>query len=249
MNKAIRRTKHPGKSIEDLICITNGAKFFSKLDIRKAFHQLLLAESSRNYTTITTHKGLYRYLRLHTGIASASEIFTEVLRTILEGLEGVINMIDDILTFGATRQKQHENLIAVMIRLEEAGITLNLEKCEFYVTELTFFGLLFSENGVSPTLDRVKALREAKPPATASELRSFLGAVQWCSRFIENMCTITQPLWKLTKTNVPWQWGQIEQDAFTKLKQSITSRCMAFFDKTWDIELVVDASPVGLSQC
>ena len=76
-NKALKRTRFAMRNKDDLVVIVNGAMMFSKLDITKAFHQMPLAEQSRNFTTITTHKGLYRYKRLHMGIASASEIFTE----------------------------------------------------------------------------------------------------------------------------------------------------------------------------
>lgn len=78
LNKAIRRTRYPGKSVEDLVCMVNGSKVFSKLDISKAFHQLNLDESSRNYTTITTHIGLFRYKRLHQGVSCASKLSPSV---------------------------------------------------------------------------------------------------------------------------------------------------------------------------
>lgn len=74
-NKAIRRTRYPSRTVEDLIQAVNGAKMFSKLDITKAFHQLELDEESRNHTTITTHIGLFRYRRLHMGISCASVFY------------------------------------------------------------------------------------------------------------------------------------------------------------------------------
>ena len=110
----------------------NGAKIFSKLDIKKAFHQIPLAEESRNLTTITTHLGLFRYTRLHMGISCASEIFSEAFRVMLEGLQGQVNMADDILVFGKSREDHLRNVREVLKRLEEEGLTLNREKCEFF---------------------------------------------------------------------------------------------------------------------
>ena len=75
MNKALRRTRYPTRSLEDLIYTVNGAVKFSKLDIRKAFHQLKIAKESRQHTAITTDCGLFRYKKLHMGISSASEKF------------------------------------------------------------------------------------------------------------------------------------------------------------------------------
>ena len=62
-NKAIRRTRYPTKTVEDLMYLVNGAVLFSKIDLIKAFHQMMLAKESRYLTTITTHMGLYQYLR------------------------------------------------------------------------------------------------------------------------------------------------------------------------------------------
>ena len=96
LNKAVRRTRYPSKTLEDMVCLVNGATVFCKLEIAKAFHQLMLAEESRNYTTVTTLMGLFRYKRLHMGISSAAEIFTETIRVLLEGCPGQLNMADEI---------------------------------------------------------------------------------------------------------------------------------------------------------
>ncbi len=174
VNKAIRRTRYPGKTIDDLVYLVNGAKIFSKLDIRKAFNQIMIDKDSRSYTTIITHLSLFRYLRFHMGIKNAQEKFTEALRNLLAGLPGQLNMTDDILVFGATSIEHYNNLMAVLKRLEATGITLNVEKCLFFQTELTFFGLRFTGNGISPTEDRYAALKQAKEPGNAKELHSFL---------------------------------------------------------------------------
>ena len=118
-------------------------------------------EELRGLTTLTTHKGLYRYKRLHMDIASASEVFTEKVREILADLPGQVNMTDDILVFGKTPEEHHRNLITLLQRLEETGFIINLEKSEFYKEELTFFGLRFTPKGISPTEDRVKLFKDA----------------------------------------------------------------------------------------
>ena len=151
LNKAVKRQRYPVNTVEDIQKMVNGARIFSKLDLTKAFHQLELEESSRQCTTICTHRGLYRYKRLHMGICNASEIFTDTIREILRPCLGQLNMTDDILVWGATLEEHQKNLLAVLARLEEFGLTLNADKCEFYKSEVTFFGLRFTQDGVSPT--------------------------------------------------------------------------------------------------
>lgn len=154
VNKAIRRTRFPGKTIEDLIYLINGCCRFSKLDIRKAFHQLLLAEESRNLTIITTHIGLFRYKRLNMGISSAAEIFAYVIREILKEFPFCLNMADDILVFSSSDDEHFDHLCQVLGLLESRGVVLSGEKCDFGKEEVVFFGLKISKEGIAPTFDR-----------------------------------------------------------------------------------------------
>ena len=245
-NKELRRTKYPCRTLEDLVVQVNGAVRLTKIDIMKAFHQMMLSPASRRYTVITTHIGLFRYKRMHMGISGASETFTEYIRVLLQHCPGQINMTDDILVYGKTNEEHHENLTRVLETLEKAGITLNVAKCEFYRKELTFFGLRFSKFGIAPTEDRCQALQDAKEPRDAKELRSLLGVIQYSGRFIRDLSSEAASLWQLVKPNAEWKWSTVEQAAFNKIKTLISTKCLAYFDKTWLTEVIVDASPHGL---
>ena len=124
------------------------------------------------------------------GISCASEVFTETMRVMLADIPCQLNMTDDILVFGKTKQERHENLMALLKKLEENGITLKREKCQLYKQELTFFGLRFTSNGISPTKDRCRALKETTAPTNAKDLHSFLCTVLYSARFIKDACTI-----------------------------------------------------------
>ena len=77
-NAAIKRVRHPIPTVEDISLKLNGAKYFSKLDLSQAYHQLELHEDSRYITTFTTHVGLFRYKRLNYGTGAAAELFQRV---------------------------------------------------------------------------------------------------------------------------------------------------------------------------
>ena len=130
-NKAILRERHITPTIEDVLSDLNGAHLFSKLDLNQGYHQLLLDESSRYITTFSTHIGLRRYKRLNFGISCASEIFQNTIRNALQGLEGVLNVSDDILVYAKTALQHKQRLFAVLSRLQEKGLTLNPKKCLF----------------------------------------------------------------------------------------------------------------------
>ena len=184
------------------------------------------------------------------GISSASEIFTERIRVMLEGIPGQLNigkmLTRYVLIYGKSDKKHHDSLMVVLQRLEDNGFTVNVEKCEFYKTELTFFGLRISSKGVSPTDDRVKALKDTAAPVDVKDLRSFLCTVLYSARFMKGVCSIAAPLWTFTSDGAPWKWGEVEQKAFEGLKEAISTRCTAYFNTEWRTEMTVDASPVGL---
>ena len=247
-NKAILRTRHVTPTLDELITQFNGATIFSKIDLRSGYHQLVLHPSSRYITTFSTHVGLYQYKRLSFGINAAAEVFQHEIQTVIQGVSGAINISDDIAIFGVDKASHDEALKSVLERLQNAGLTANLEKCEFAKKKIEFFGLVFSSEGVSPDPKKVADLHAANEPQNPSEVRSFLGMAQYSARFIENFATITEPLRYLTKQTSEWRWGAKEAASFQKVKASLEeSATNAYFDMKKDIEIVVDASPVGLA--
>ena len=90
-------------------------------------------------------------------------------------------------------------------------------------------------------------MRNARTPQNAAEVRSFLGLVNYCARFIPNFATLTEPLRKLTRSDTEWVWGKAQQDAFHRLQVILTSDCVvAHYNQAAETELKVYASPVGL---
>jgi hypothetical protein len=245
-NKAILPCRHVCPTLDDVAVRVNGAAVISKLDLKAAFNQLAIDESSRSITTFATHMGLFRYKRLNFGINTASHELQKALEQLLAGLAGCFNMADDVLVFGRNRQEHDRNLHAVLKRLEEAGITLNVEKCEFAKEELDFFGLRITKAGIQIQPSKHAALLEAEAPTTPSEISSLLGLANYCSRFIPDLATVVEPMRRLTKASVPWVWSEAQEQALTALKQAVVADALAYFDKSLRTELTVDASPVGL---
>ena len=157
-NQAIKRTRHVIPTVEELRYDLNGAKIFSKLDLTNGFHQLELDEVSRSIMTFSTHIGLRRYCRLNFGTNSAPEIFHKELKRKLEGITGVKKIHEDILVYGVDEKDHYRALSEVFSQLRESGLTLKRNKCEFGRTSVKFFGLIFSDQGISPEPEKVKAL-------------------------------------------------------------------------------------------
>ena len=205
-NKAIERERHLTPTIDDLIMDLNGAKVFSKLDLKNGFHQLELEPDSRYMTTFSTHAGLWRYKRLNFGVSAAPEIFQNEIRQALEGLKCVRNLSDDIIVFGKSQSEHDANLEALLERLREKNLTLNKDKCSFNRNKISFFGYVFSDQGISADPNKVDAIKNADRPKNASEVKSFLGMTNFVSRFIPNYSTLTEPLRKLVRGDTKFKW-------------------------------------------
>ncbi|MCG7866506.1 MAG: hypothetical protein JAY74_09055 [Candidatus Thiodiazotropha taylori] len=247
-NKAISREKHPMPTADELMADLNSSTVFSKLDLSNAYHQLELAEESRYITTFSTHVGLRRYKRLLFGVNAASEIFQKVISDLLADIQGAKNLSDDIIIHG-TDQSDHDRALKLTLeRLSSVGAKLNKDKCIFSVDKITFYGHVFSSLGVSADPEKVKAIVGRAPPKNPAEVRSFLGMTQYVSRYVHQYATLTEPLRRLTRQDVPWSWSRDEQTAFESLKTALSSaQVMVYFDQNKPTEVIVDASPVGVA--
>ena len=246
-NKAIIRERHPIPTIEEILYQMNGATVFSKLDLKWGFHQIVLNENSRPITTFVTHRGLFRYKRLMFGINSAPEQYQKIIGDLLQGCQGVTNIADDIIVFGVDIKDHDRNLYALFDKLLQANLTVNRGKCEFRLSKLTFFGQDLGKDGISTSEEKIGAVQKARPPQTVAEVRSFLGLVQYSAKFLPDLAQIAEPLRKLTRKNIDFEWGKSQIDSFNKLKELITnSETLAYFKNECKTRIVADAGPTGI---
>ncbi|XP_055306964.1 uncharacterized protein K02A2.6-like [Sitodiplosis mosellana] len=169
------------------------------------------------------------------------------MEQILSGCEGVLIYIDDIVVFASTKELHDLRLRKVFDRIRQFGITLNKTKCKFGVTTVEFYGHILSESGIKPKEDKVKAVKEFRPPKNAEEVRSFIGLVNYVGKFIPNLATISEPLRRLTKKGVRFVWGREQQLAFHAFKDRLADTVtLGYYNIKCRTQLVADASPVGL---
>ena len=115
-----------------------------------------------------------------------------------------------------------------------------------YLREIEFLGFHVSAQGVKPTEEKIVAISKARKPKDASEIRSFLGLVSFCARFIPNLATEAEPLRMLTREGERFVWTKRQSDAFEKIKRQLTkTENLSFFDKDAETKLIADAGPYG----
>ncbi|XP_054723056.1 uncharacterized protein K02A2.6-like [Uloborus diversus] len=246
-NKITELEQYPLPNIEDLFAQLSGGTLFSKLDLRDAYCQLQLDEDSKNLVVINTQKGLFRYTRLPFGVASAPAVFQREMEKILQGLQGASCYLDDLLVTGKDRVEHLQNLNAVLSRLQEAGMKLHPEKCEFWRSSVEYLGHRIDKDGLHPVESKVEAIACAPDPRNVDELRSFIGLITYYAKFLPNMATLLAPLYELLKEKQAWEWGATQKEAFTKVKETLrSSSLLMHFDNAKEVVLACDASPYGL---
>jgi transposase InsO family protein len=247
LNVNVLREVHPLPSVDNILAQLSGAKIFSKLDANSGFWQVPLSANSRLLTTFITPFGRYCFNKLPFGIASAPEVFQKRMNRLLEGLEGTVCLIDDILIFARTQEEHKERLTLTLQRLQEAGVTLNWEKCEFLKTKISFLGHLIDQDGIKPDPNKTSAICQMSPPKNVTELRRFMGMVNQLGKFSSNLSELSQPLRKLLCKKVVWQWTCIQEQAFDDVKRELVKpSCLALYNPQNRTKVSADASSYGL---
>ena len=222
VNPRIKVDQYPLPKPQDIFSTLNGGKFFAKLDRSQAYLQVPLDAAGQEITTITTRKGLFRMLRMPYGIASAPAVFQALMDKLLAGLEGVSVYLDDILIATQTRQQLLERLAQVLTILRAAGLQLKRSKCTFCAESVEYLGYRVDAAGVHATEDKVQAIKQAPCPTSRTELRSFMGLVNFYGRFVKGLAHMAQPLYDLMKNTQEWCSGDAEQKAFDQFKDALS---------------------------
>lgn len=246
VNQATSTDRYPLPRIEELMATLSGGTVFSKIDLASAYQQVLLDDESKQPLTINTHRGLYVYNRLAFGVSSAPSIFQRIMENIMRDL-GVVVYLDDLLVTGKTEQEHLEKLHKVLQRLQDSGLRVKKGKCEFGKKQIEYLGHILNSEGIYPSPAKVKAIKEAPAPTCVRELRAFLGLVNYYGKFLPNQSTLLAPLYRLLRSQVPWEWKGREQKAFDKCKESLTSdKVLVHYDLNLPVTLACDASAYGM---
>ena len=211
VNQVATTNIYPLPKIEDLLATLAGGKKFSKLDLANAYLQIPLQEDSKKLVVINTHKGLFRYNRLPFGVSAAPSIFQRTMEVLLQGLAGVCVYLDDILITGKTEAEHLNNLSAVLERLKNAGMKLNSSKSAFMLGEVKYLGHKITSQRLQPTDEKVRAILKAPAPTNVSQLKSFLGMLNYYGKFLPSLSTCLAPLYSLLQKNTKWTWHQEQE--------------------------------------
>ena len=246
-NRAIRVDRYPLPRVQDLLAQLAGGCVFAKLDLSSAYQQLTVSEEQRHLLTINTHRGLYRYKRVPYGVNAAVGLFQREMEKLLAGLPNVFAFLDDVLISGRDEEDLLRMVKEVLHRFQEAGVRVREDKCHFLVPSVEYLGHVISKEGVRPTGAKVEAVLGVQVPTNVKELQSFLGMVNYYSKFLPHRAHVLSPLFALLRKSARWTWGDREQRAFDECKQLLASdRLLVHYDPDVPLVLTCDASSKGI---
>ena len=250
LNQNVCRERHILPSVDYTLAQLSNATVFTKLDANSGFWQIRLAKESRHFTTFITPLCRFCFNRLPFGITSAPEHFQRKMSQLLEGLEGVVCMMDDILIHGQDQAEHDRHVDLVLQRIKASGVTLNEEKCQFSQNKIKFLGHLIDSYGVHPDPDKVQAIVNMQTPTNVPEMQRFLGMVQQMSKFSPQLADKTKPLHELLSSKNQWTWTEHQQRAFKTLKRDLSSEpVLALYNPDAETLVAADASSLGLRRC
>ena len=247
INRVARVEKYPLPRVDDLYAKLSGGQKFTKLDLQNAYLQVELDEQSKRFVTINTQKGLFRYNRLPFGVSSAPAIFQRIMDQLIGGMPFVCASMDDILITGRNNEEHLKNVDEVLRRLTAAGLKLNRAKCVFMAPEVVYLGFRIDSVGLHPVKEKIEAIANAPAPRDITELRSYLGGLNYYAKFIPNLSSELKDLHILLGKNIAFTWGKKQNDAFIRSKEILLSTSVLIhYDPSKELILSTDASPYGL---
>ena len=206
-----------------------------------------MTEEAKSILTINTHKGLYRYTRLPFGIASVPAIFQKTMDILLQGVPNALCYIDDIIITGQDDKAHLQTLQEVLKRLHSHGFRLKKSKCVFLGKAVEYLGHQIDATGIHPTVDKLVAIYDAPSPQNITELRSYLGLLNYYGKFVPHLATLVQPLNELLQKDTPWVWAKACEDAFRQTKRALAStKVLVHYNPALPLRLAADASAYGV---
>ena len=229
LNQVTRKDAHPLPRVDESLVKFFGMRYFSTIDLRSGYWQIVLSEMARAKTAFSSRYGHYEWNVLPFGLSNAPGAFqrrmNKVLRRYLDKF--CVVYLDDILIFSETAEEHERHVKTILRALNRAGMILNLDKCRFFTPEIRFLSHIIDANGSRPDPRNVEKILNWPTPTNITEVRGFVNLASHYRKFVPHFSDIVLPLTDLMqgspKKGAPIAWGEREDEAFATLKNVITT--------------------------
>ena len=218
-------------SVDEITAKPKGMTVFTIVDFKKGYWMVVLHPDSRNPM----------------GTVVAQDIFQSKLDAIFIGMEGVTEIVDDMVIAGKDKMEHDRNFLAFMEKCMSNSLTLNAEKTQFKQSQVFFYGHCWSKQGILPDPKKNEALNYMEFPLDKETMRSFLGVVNYLNWYSAHL---PAPISALTHQAVDYKPSKEHYYNFNRLKMEVSNMgALPHFDVNAETTLQMDASKKGLGAC
>jgi transposase InsO family protein len=251
LNSITKKDKYPMPNINRILARLKKASFFCSFDLKDAFLQTELDETSKEKTSFAVPgRGQFCFKRMPFGLVNSAagqcKLMDQVLKYDLE--PNVFHYLDDIIITADTFEEMIELMSKVAERLANANLTINLKKSQVCAKQIVYLGYVISEEGISVDPTKITPILNFKTPKTVRDVRSLIGMSSWYRRFIPNFSSIIAPISDLISNGKKAiKWTPQAEEAFNNLKSALISEPVLVapdFDREFTVQ--TDASDVGI---
>lgn len=226
VNAVTKKDAYPTPIVEGLLSRLTDTRFISSIDLKDAFWQIGLEETSRDKTAFSVPgHPLYQFRVMPFGLCNAPQRLCRLMdKAIPHQLRHqVFVYLDDLLIVSPDFESHLKLLEQVSGHLQRAGLTINVEKSRFCLKEIKYLGYIVGHGCLKTDPNKIAAITEYPYPKTVKQVRRFLGLTGWYRRFIANYATISAPITDLLKKSKKFEWTVEAHSAFEELKRCLTT--------------------------
>jgi hypothetical protein len=224
LNDITIKNSYPLPRIDELFDRLQGAKIFTKIDLRNGYHQIRIYSADVEKTAFRSRYGHFEFLVLPFGLTNAPATFMQLMHDIFRPLldRCVLVFIDDILVYSNNMEDHRRHVREVLELLRKNQLYAKASKCELIKSSVEFLGHMIDENGLHMMEDKVEAILKWPPLKSVSEVQSFIGLIGYYRKFIRMFSEIASPLTQLTQQGKSFEWSSTQQQAFDVLKKKVS---------------------------
>lgn len=246
-NNVTKADTFPIPRLEDCIDQVGQVKYVTKVDLLKGYFQVPLTEHASEILAFVTHNRLYRFKVMPFGMKNAPATFQRLMNSVTQGLRNTVTYSDDVVIFSETWEEYLGQIGELFEALKQAGLVVNLAKCEVGKGRVTYLGHQVGCGVVLPTVAKVKVIVDFLVPCIRMQLMRLLGMYGYYRRFVPNFATVTTPLTNLLRKSVKRVWSERCEEALAHVKAMLSSHTfLRALDFCLPFLLTVEACDVGV---
>ena len=247
LNEALEREPYYTHSIEEIMGKFHGMTRFTIANFNKGYWMVELDPESRKYTMMALDIGRFQWTQLPMGPIVAQDVFQRKLDAIFLSVPGVTGIADDMIIYGRSDLEHDKHLINFLEVCRKNTLTLNPDKMQFRLPQVSFFGHQWSAKVLSPDPKKIAAVRRMELPEDVETMRSFLGLVNYLNRFSPHLAELSEPLREICRQNMEFELNESVCVAFSRTKEEISKNVtLPYFNPKSATTLQTDASKKSL---